>query len=134
MIWNVAVPCFALLLIPLLAFSQTNTQVTNVVEIMKIDSKKMTLSVKSDLADGASIPRRGGLPPAGGRGGARGGYAGSGEVHTRQFKVYVTKETTLKAGGAIISFVSLKVGDHIAVTGTQKEGNIEATQIAKSTN
>jgi hypothetical protein len=132
MIRKLAATCLALFCMQLSTLGQNSTQVMNVAEITKIDSKKMTLSVKSDLADGASISRGGGLP-AGGRGG-RGGNAGGGVVHTRQFKVYVTKETTLKEGGTIISFNSLKVGDHIAVTGTPKGGDIEATQIAKNSN
>ena len=131
MIQKTVIVSLALISILPLAFGQ-NTTVTNVVEITKIDTKRMTLSVKSDLADGASIPRRGALP-TGGRGGARGGYSGgTTEVHTKQFKVYVTKETALKEGGTTISFDSLKVGDHIAVTGSPKGNDIEATQIAKS--
>src|SRR5262245_48811554 len=129
MIRKISAVCLALFLIQVSAFAQNNVQVMNVVEITKIDLKKMTLSVKSDLADGASLSGRG--LPAGGRGG-RGGSAGGGGVHTRQFKVYVTKETAVKDGGKAISFDSLKVGDHIAVTGTPKGSDIEATQIAKS--
>jgi hypothetical protein len=128
-----AAACIGLLSMQVLGLAQ-NTQVVNVVEITKIDAKRMTLSVKSDLADGASIVRSGGSP-AGGRSGARGGgYGGAGLVHTKQFKVYVTKETTLKEGPTAISFDSLKVGDHIAVTGTPKGSDIEATQIAKNAN
>ena len=130
---KIAAVCIALLSMHVLTLAQ-NAQVMNVVEITKIDSKKMVLSVKSDLAEGASVVRGGGLP-AGGRGGARGGgYGGAGVVHTKQFKIYVTKETTLKEGGTAISFGSLKVGDHIAVTGTPKGSDIEATQIAKNSN
>jgi hypothetical protein len=113
---------------------QKSSPVMNVVEITKIDSKKTTLSVKSDLADGATFSRPGGVPGGGGRGG-RGGYPGAGAgsgVNTKQFKVYIKKETVLKEGATTISFDSLKVGDHIAVTGTPKGNDIEATQIAKN--
>src|SRR5579884_1682606 len=96
---KIAAAFIALLSMQALAIAQNN-QVMNVVEITKIDSKKMTLSVKSDLADGAS--RSSGAPAVGGRGGARGGYRAGGGFQTRQFKVYVTKETTLKEGGTSI--------------------------------
>src|SRR5579862_5703447 len=71
---KVLIACVTAAFISAVALGQNNTQVMNVVEITKIDSKKMTLSVKSDLADGASLSGRGGLPAGGGRGGARGGY------------------------------------------------------------
>jgi hypothetical protein len=130
---KIVIACLALISVVPLTSGQNNTRVMNVVEITKIDSKKMTLFVKSDLADGATFSRNGGSPSAGGRGGGRGGYpAGGTGVNTKQFKVYVTKETALKDGGTMISFGDLKVGDHIAVTGSPKGTDIEATQIAKN--
>src|ERR1700693_596401 len=118
---KIVIACLSLFLVVPLTFGQNNAQFRNVVEITKIDSKKMTLSVKSDLADGATFSRGGGLPNSGGRGGGRGGYSSGGTaVNTKQFKVYVTKETALKDGGTMISFSDLKVGDHIAVTGGPK--------------
>ena len=76
---KVLIACVTAAFISAVALGQNNTQVMNVVEITKIDSKKMTLSVKSDLADGASLSGRGGLPAGGGRGGAgQGGVGGGG--------------------------------------------------------
>jgi hypothetical protein len=136
------------------AFAQNQVQVISTGKITKIDAKKMTLKVQSDpnqpdttgTNQGAGGARRpggggGGIPGVGLPGGGRrrgGGYPGGGPGGTgtsqnqgREFKVSMAKEVIVKEGEATIPFSTLKMGDHIIITGNPKGNDIEATTITK---
>ena len=82
--------------------------------------------------------RRGGYP--GGGGGYPGGGGGGGNRtgtqigQPKEYKVYVTKDTTIKLANAELAFSDLHVGDRIQVLGTAKSGNsgdLQATAITR---
>jgi hypothetical protein len=149
---RIAILCAAVLVILPSAFAQIQedkVQVVNTARITDINAKKRTLKVKSDVADtppptqgGGGGDRRGGgvgLPgggfPGGGGGRRGGGYPGGGnrpsQPEGREFKVTLAKEAILKEGDSDIPFSSLKVGDHIVITGNPKGNDVEATSITR---
>ena len=132
-------------------------QIVGTAEITKIDAKKQMLTVKNIQSastgnpngSGAGSGRRqgggggGGFPGGGGR--RRGGYPGGGGYppsgggqsqsgQPKEYKVYVTKDTTIKLANADLAFGDLHVGDRIAVSGTPKNGSggdLQATTITR---
>jgi hypothetical protein len=98
---------------------------------------------------GGGRRRPGGYPgggyPGGGGGGGGGGYPGGGRggggnrtgtqsQQPKEYKVYVTKDTTIKLANADLAFTDLHVGDRIQVLGTAKSGNsgdLQATAITR---
>jgi hypothetical protein len=143
------------------AFAQNQVPVVNTGQITKIDAKKLTLKVRSDpnqdtttpaarpggggrrtgaggRGGGVGLPGGIGLPGAGaGRRGGGGGYPGGGGTGTntsnqgREYKVSLTKDTVLKEGDTTITFSSLKVGDHVIISGNPKGSDMEATSITR---
>jgi hypothetical protein len=94
---------------------------------------------------GGGRRRPGGYPgggyPGGGGGGYPGGSRGGGGNRTgtqstqpKEYKVYVSKDTTIKLANADLAFTDLHVGDRIQVLGTAKSGNsgdLQATAITR---
>jgi hypothetical protein len=82
---------------------------------------------------GGGRRRPGGYPgggyPGGGGGGYPGGSRGGGNrtgtqsQQPKEYKVYVTKDTTIKLANADLAFGDLHVGDRIQVLGTAKSGS-----------
>lgn len=68
---------------------------------------------------GGGYPGGGGGYPGGNGGGNRTGQQGQ----PKEYKVYVTKDTTIKLANAELNFADLHVGDRIQVLGTAKSGN-----------
>jgi hypothetical protein len=129
-------------------------------EITKLDAKKKILQVK-ELVQPATNARRGndgerrrtggtggtggggrrrngGIGfPGGGTGGGRypGGGTGGGSTtpQTKEYKVFVTKDTLLKLADTNIEFSDLHVGDHVTVSGFPKGSkDLEASTITRS--
>src|SRR5215831_21415382 len=81
--------------------------------------------------------RRGGYPGGGypgGGGGGGGNRTGTQSGQPKEYKVYVTKDTTIKLANADLAFSDLHVGDRIQVLGTAKSGNggdLQATAITR---
>jgi hypothetical protein len=73
---RIAVLCAALFITLPSALAQNQVQVVNTALITKIDEKKMTLRVKSDVADTTTPSAGGGGGRRGGGGGGRGGGGG----------------------------------------------------------
>jgi hypothetical protein len=79
----------------------------------------------------------GGYPGGGYPGGGGGGrYPGGGQPsssQTKEYKIYVTKDTILKLEDQDMEFKDMHVGDHIIVAGTPKGngGDLEATTITR---
>jgi len=97
---------------------------------------------------GGGRRRPGGYPGGGYPGGGGGGYPGGGgggsnrtgtrtgsqSQQPKEYKVYVTKDTTIKLANADLAFADLHVGDRIQVLGTAKSGNsgdLQATAITR---
>lgn len=94
---------------------------------------------------GRRRPGGGGYPYPGGGGGGGGGYPGGSrgggggnrtgtQSQPKEYKVYVTKDTTIKLANADLTFTDLHVGDRIQVLGTAKSGNsgdLQATAITR---
>ena len=77
--------------------------------------------------------RRGGYPGGGGGGG---GYPGGGQPRSSQskeYKVYITKDTVLKLEDQSMVFSDMHVGDRIVISGTPKGSgsDLEATTITR---
>jgi len=80
--------------------------------------------------------RRGGYPGGGypGGGGGGGNRTGTQSGQPKEYKVFVTKDTTIKLANADLAFSDLHVGDRIQVLGTAKSGNsgdLQATAITR---
>jgi hypothetical protein len=130
--------------------STDKAQIVSTAEITKVDAKKMSLEVRQ-VAEAASSPtRQGGGRRGGGGGGRRGGgrrggggigFPGGGgggggsrtTTQAKEFKVFVSKDTTMQFAGAKIDFSDLHVGDRITVSGTPKggKGDLDATNISR---
>jgi hypothetical protein len=94
---------------------------------------------------GGGRRRPGGYPGGGypGGGGGGGGYPGGSrgggnrtgtQSQPKEYKVYVTKDTTIKLANADLAFSDLHVGDRIQVLGNAKSGNsgdLQATAITR---
>jgi hypothetical protein len=122
-------------------------------EITKVDAKKRTLQVKelvqptaNDQRDGGSHGRRnggygggrrrnGGIGFPGGGGGYPGGGTGGGgtTTKTKEYKVWVTKDTVLKLADTNIEFKDLRVGDRVTISGFPKGSkDLEARTITRN--
>ena len=80
--------------------------------------------------------RRGGYPGGGYPGGGGGGYPGGRQPssnQSREYKIYVTKDTVLKLEDQDMVFSDMHVGDRIIVQGTPKGSgsDLEATTITR---
>jgi len=128
-------------------------QIVSAAEIIKVDAKKKTLQVREVATASTTRPRQGGGNGGRGSGGGagrrgggrrsgggvgfpRGGGSGGGNGtanQAKEYKVFVTKDTTLKFAGVDIDFSSFRVGDRIAVSGTPKgsKGDLTATTITR---
>src|SRR5258705_12174110 len=134
---SVVVLC-GFLLSAILADAQSKTdaaQVLSTAEITKIDAKKKSLQVREVVEPPAQQGRGGGgrrVPGGGGGGGGGrrrnggGGYPGGGRypsgggtggsaTKSKEFKVFVLKDTEMTFAQAKIDFDQLHVGDRIAV-------------------
>jgi len=87
---------------------------------------------------GAGRRPGGGYPGGGGGGRYPGGNGGggnrTGQGQPKEYKVYVTKDTTIKLANAELNFADLHVGDRIQVLGTAKSGSngdLQATAITR---
>jgi hypothetical protein len=69
----------------------------------------------------------------GGRPSGGGGPRPTTSNQTKEYKVFVTKDTTYKFAGADIDFNDLHVGDRITVSGTPKgsKGDLEAVTVTR---
>jgi hypothetical protein len=74
---------------------------------------------------GGGRRRPGGYPGGGNPGGGGGGgnRTGSQSQQPKEYKVYVSKDTTIKLANADLAFGDLHVGDRIQVLGTAKSGS-----------
>jgi hypothetical protein len=144
-----------------LAFGQSKdadrVHVVSTAEIIKIDAKKKSLQVRELAQPTDTTGRRngqggGGYPGSGGRrggiGGRRsgnigfpgggGGYPrrnpGTTTSQTKEYKVFVTKDTVMTLADTNIAFTDLRVGDRIDITGAPKgsKGDLEATLISRN--
>ncbi len=124
-------------------------------EIRKIDSKNKTFQFKITMdppARSAQVYR-----PQGGRGGGGGGRGRRGGIGfptggtggrpnaqqqekpvTLEIKVFTSGNTALKDTGNTINFTTLKVGQHVAVTGIHttkgKPNDVEALEVDRTLN
>ena len=151
---------FLLVALPAGAQSKSDqAQIAGNAEIIKIDAKKKSLEVRELVQPSADTERRtggrgggggrrggggqgggrrsgGGIGFPGGGGGRPGGGRGDGGGRTNQskeYKVFVTKDTVMKIQDISIDFSDLHVGDRISVSGTPKgsKGDLEATTITR---
>ena len=128
-------------------------QIIGSAEILKIDAKKQILQVRELVQPTnaqSGSPRYGGggrrgggrrsggvgFPGGGGRTRGGGPYPGGGETtsnQTKEYKVFVTKDTVMKVQDVNIDFSYLRVGDRIGISGTPKgtKGDLQATTITK---
>ena len=137
--------------------STDRAQVVSTAEITKIDAKKMTIQVR-ELVQPTSSGRRGGANggrgggrqrrgggigfPGGGRTGGGGGsrYPGGNDgssgtrtAQTKEYKVFVTKDTVMKLADTNIEFGDLHVDDRVIISGFPKgtKGDVEAATITR---
>jgi hypothetical protein len=83
---------------------------------------------------GGGYPGGGGGGYPGGSGGGGGNRTGTQSSQPKEYKVYVTKDTTIKLANADLTFSDLHVGDRVQVLGTAKSGNsgdLQATAITR---